>query len=429
MFFFTALRRAFAANPHAVAVTEAENATLAASGVQQPTMQTYFAWRRSLMVFVVFASLLGAALSTYREFAETSGRRDIVETMTKKLPPGLQILLPAATDAAKDMMEEGEEDDETDKPAAATSKAEANSEADEPETVFGKFTDFVQLIALYTLPVAALAVVVLWTRLKLTFQIIVAAFLFSFLLPMVLALCPWSWWGYVEPDYSLQKQPLEYFRQTAEGLLEGATYLVTLLPTVLSLVPGVQRACLRVKMLLPQSVLAGWFLVVASPFYALFLFVIFVAINQFNSHPLFFVGMLVFLLAPLTYPVRADVFTHPLSLNEDDRRIRGVQRIVAGLTAVAGALLVTYLASRDVMGVRLLGLDYKHALLVPLDIVEFFLETISRSMFVTVLGADLFMRMNLAAWKNARDFHGTPEAQAYDDVMGEFERIQLGTTN
>ena len=58
----------------------------------------------------------------------------------------------------------------------------------------------------------------------------------------------------------------------------------------------------------------------------------------------------------------------------------------------------------------------------PLDLVEFLLETISRSMFITVLGADLFMRLNLTAWKSTHAFAGTPEAEDYDRVMAEFER-------
>jgi hypothetical protein len=52
---------------------------------------------------------------------------------------------------------------------------------------------------------------------------------------------------------------------------------------VLSLIPGVQKACLRVKGLLPQSVLPGWFVVVASTLYGLFLLVIFVAVDQVTT--------------------------------------------------------------------------------------------------------------------------------------------------
>ena len=66
----------------------------------------------------------------------------------------------------------------------------------------------------------------------------------------------------------------------AYGIAYGAEYLITLLPTVFSLVPGIQRSCLRVKTLLPQSILPGWFLVAACPFYAMVMLVIFVAANQ-----------------------------------------------------------------------------------------------------------------------------------------------------
>lgn len=307
---------------------------------------------------------------------------------------------------------------------AATSAAatEEEDEAEEPQTAFGQFTDFVQLLSLYALPVAALAAVLVWTRLRLSFGIMVAAFAFAFLTPLVIALCPWSWWGYAEPALSPQAQPLEFVESKLEGMFEAAAYLVTLLPTVLSLVPGVQRACVRVKMLMPQAMLPGWFLVVASPFYALFLLVVFVAVHQVDSHPLFFSGMLLFLLAPLVYAVRADLFTRPISTAEDERRIRSVQRVVGGMTGLAGALLTTYLATREVGGIRLLGFDSKTAVLVPLDVVEFALEVLSRSMFMTALGADLFLRMNLSAWRNTRDFAGSPESARYDCLMGELQR-------
>jgi hypothetical protein len=100
-----------------------------------------------------------------------------------------------------------------------------------------------------------------------------------------------------------------------------------------------------------------------------------------------------------------------------------VQRIVGLLTLVSIGLVAAYLATRSVLGVRLLGTDPQTALLVPLDLVEFLLEVVARSMFVTVLGADLFMRFNLAAWQNTRAFAGTPAEDDYNRVMNEFARI------
>ncbi len=414
MFLVNDIRRAFAVNPHKIPVGRREQATLAARGIDQPTICNYFAWRRSLMVFVVFTTLLSAGLATYRSYTEDEEEVDVVESLGEFFHPALLEEMEYDAESANDEADETEEAEENEVVAAV---------AKEPQTAFGQFTETVELVALYVLPVAAVAVVIFWTRFQLTFGIMVAAFGFAFLTPLLIALCPWSWWGYVEPVYDRQKQPLEYFGSMAEGLLEGAAYLITLLPTVLSLVPGVQRACIRIKMLLPQSMLPGFFLVMASPFYALFLLVVFVAVNQFDTHPLFFCGMLLFLAAPLTYAFRGELFTKPLTSDDDYRRIRGVQRIVGAMTGLAGVLLVMFLATREWSGVRLLGVDPEHSLLVPLDVVEFLLEVISRSMFITVLGADLFMRLNLTAWKNERNFAGKPEADEYNRIMSEFQRL------
>lgn len=411
MFLMNDIRRAFAVNPHKIPVGDRELATLVARGIEQPTICNYFAWRRSLMVFVVFTTLLSAGVATYRSYTEDEEEVDVVESIREHLYP-----------TTLDEME-GEEESAVDESEEAAEEAAVAAEPKVPQTAFATFTDAVELVALYVLPTAAAAVVIFWTRFQLSFGIMVAAFAFAFLAPLLIALCPWSWWGYVEPVYDRQKQPLEYFGSMAEGLLEGAAYLVTLLPTVLSLVPGVQRACIRIKMLLPQSMLPGFFLVMASPFYALFLLVVFVAVNQFDTHPLFFSGMLLFLAAPLTYAFRGELFTRPLTSEEDYRRIRGVQRIVGAMTGLAGILIVTFLATREWSGVRLLGVDPEHSLLVPLDVVEFLLEVISRSMFITVLGADLFMRLNLSAWKNERSFAGKPEAENYNRIMSELERV------
>ena len=74
-------------------------------------------------------------------------------------------------------------------------------------------------------------------------------------------------------------------------------------------------------------------------------------------------------------------------------------------------------------GVHLIGLSEKNSVFRPMDLVGFLLELIGRSMFMTLLGADLFMRMNLAAWKHSQTLEGSPEAANYHRVMGELEHI------
>lgn len=460
--------RAFSSNLRKASATSGERAALEATAIHEPTIQNYLAWRRSLVVLVVVATFLSAALVTYCDLTETTDRPDVFESLSEKFVDGAANALPAeglkdslaevkdalpiedlkeavddavraeevkdAVEKAKDALpavrEMADSDDES---AAGRSAADRGSsdapdsagpkdDDQKPETAFGKFADTVHLVSLYALPVAALAVVFCWTRLQFSFRILLAGFAFSFFVPMILALCPWSWWGHVEPNVSPAKNPNQYYQLMAEGIVEGAEYLITLLPTVLSLVPGLQRACLRVKTLVPESTLPGWFLVAAAPFNTLMLLVIFIAVNQVASDPLFLVGMLLCLAAPVLFLVRSQVFTGPLTSDGDFKRMRRVQSAVGAITMVGGVLLVIFITTRDVFGIHVIGLDPKKALLSPVDLVGYLLEFAGRSLFMTALGADLVMRMNLTNWKNSRAFAGSPAAEGYDRVMGALEQ-------
>lgn len=407
--FIPILLRAFASNPRQVTPTKRENAKLEAAGVQQPVLRSYLAWRRGLLLFTLVATILHTALATWRA-TESDDTPNIVDTISEAIEEAAHEALPLP-------QEKDEEQEES--PAAPTEEPTAK----EPSTKFGEFAEYVDLAAMYALQVAAIIVLLLWSRWRLSFFIMAAAFVFSFVAPLLISFCPWSWWGYEDPVYSLEKEPLEWLVSTAEGLKEGAEYLLMLLPTVLSLVPAVQRACVRVKMLLPQSMLPGWFLVMASPFYALFLLVVFVALVQIDSTPMLIGGFFLFVAAPLIYPFTARFYTRPLATDDDYQRIRNVQRVVGLITAASGVCFLIFLATQTIAGVKLLGTDTAKSLIVPLDLVEFALEVLSRSMFVTALGADLFMRMNLAAWVNARAFAESGQAENYDRVMSELETL------
>lgn len=490
MFLITDLQRAFTSNLRTISTTDREQACLQTAGIDEPTLQRYFAWRRSMALTVVLATLLSAGLATYRTLTETEDQPGIFEAMSREVlersksalipnAPGAKTTVDAAVsavDEAKALADEArtivdeaktaigkeieknervkaaleklkatvedvkaarkdkeDEEDSDDEPAASQSPVKLSAAAtdstaddvsdDKPPNAFERFEDAMHLATLYALPVAALAVVVFWMRFQFTFRILAAAFALSFVVPLLFSFCPWSWWGYPEPKLTPGQQPAKYFQDVVEGILDGVDYLVVLLPIVLAVIPGVQRACLRVKTLLPESMLPGWFMVTASPFYAMFLLVMFVGINQAISAPLFLVGMLLFLIAPMIYVFKAETFTSPLSTEADLARIRRVQAAVGGVTALAGALVVAYFATQDMFGVHLVGLDPKTSLLRPLDLVEFFLEVVSRSMFVTVLGADLFVWMSVTEWKNSKAFAGTTGAADYDRTMQAMQEV------
>jgi len=145
--------------------------------------------------------------------------------------------------------------------------------------------------------------------------------------------------------------------------------------------------------------------------------VVVVAIDQFVSELAILIPLALLAAASLTFAVRANVFTRPLLCDADFRRVRGVQRVVSIFTLLAGVILVTFLCTREIFGVHLVGSFAKSSFFRPMDIVELILETLGRSMFVSALGAEFIIRMSLTAWRQNRAVFASDSAAAYDSGM------------
>jgi hypothetical protein len=290
------------------------------------------------------------------------------------------------------------------------------------QTVFGDLADTVWLLSFYAMPASALLAAVYWARPRTSRSLLLAGWIASFLVPVAIALTPWSWWT-VEPPppATLEDRLARQYELVAAGLGWGYYYVVVLSPAVLALVPGVIRACLRVKMLLPEAVLPGWFLVAAAPFNGLLVLVTFVALAQVAPSPLLLVGMLLWLTAPLVYLARAGAYTRPLSSADELRGVWRVQALAWFLALGSAACLIAYAATWEVFGLRLVGLEPKSSLFRPWHVVRYFLDFSGRALFMTVLGADLLLQATLSAWRHQRAFMATSAAEGYDRLMGKLE--------
>ena len=87
------------------------------------------------------------------------------------------------------------------------------------------------------------------------------------------------------------------------------------------------------------------------------------------------------------------------------------------------ALLVGYAFTAEIFGRALIGTDPQTSAIRPWDpnLLLFPVEYIVRSLFTTVLVADLFMMMNLQLWKHTKEFQASPDAESYDRLMTEIE--------
>ncbi len=424
--------RAFNSKVKDMVITPEEKAGLEAEGISDPIIQRYLLWRKASICMVIVATALSALVSTYSTYMEDEDKPDVLESLSEMVLKKIEAAVPAAkalglssdtidaakaaaapaVDAAKaaaagddEKKDKGDKEDEAEKKGA--------------EPLGNKIDDAVHLVALYLMPIAALVVLSLKNRFRLAFRVMAGAFLVSFFLPMLTDMLPWSLWETPKPP----SNPLEMVKDKAEGLMEAATVLAALLPTVLSLIPGVQKACLRVKGLLPLSSLPGWFVVVASTLYGLFLLVIFVAVDQATTEPAILISLGLLALASLFYGFRAGVVTKPLLTEQDFKRMKGLSLTVALITALAGLILVAFLVSTDVMGIHLVGFDAKKSLMSPIDLVATGLEIIGRSMFVSVVGAELMMRLNLMSWTQNREVAAYESVGTYDGAMEQMQGI------
>ena len=290
------------------------------------------------------------------------------------------------------------------------------------QTWFGDLCDLLWLLSFYAMPAAALLALLLWARPRTSRSILVAGWCASFLVPVAIALTPWGWWTAESPPASASARLVRQSERVVEGLVWGNYYVLVLSPAVLALVPGLLRACVRVKLLLPESTLAGWFLVAAAPFNGLLVLVTVVALAQVAPSPLLVAGMLLWLAAPFAYLARARTFVRPLRAPEDLRGLARVQAVAWVLIAASSVCLIAYLATWQVWGRRLVGLDPETSLLRPWEVVRYFLDFLGRSLYVTVLGADLLLRATVSAWRHEREFRQTEGMKEYDQLM---EKLDL----
>lgn len=384
------LQRAFAWDLQLVGATEREQSKLQAAGINQETLHRYAVWRRSVLLIVIVPTLLAAILATL------SAADDLATPDTSTDPRRLSLA--------------------------------------------GKALILAGTLVIWVLPVSAFLAVRSWASLRASHRALIAGWTFSFIPPFLIALVPMSWW-YVLPGAPEQR---EQFKQKLAVLdiLDGLYVTFTLLPTALAVLPGVVRACLRVKTLMPASLLPGWFLMVAPPFYLLLAIVALVALNHVAGSPLLILGVLFAIGAPMVYVWRADLFVRPLQTS-DCAAIDRAQRVASVVFLLGVVLLLAYLFTKEIFGLRLVGLDAETSLvwmwqnrdlvslkpgealseahsfywLGDISLSQVFIQYFGRSLFMTTVFADLLVRVSLSIWGQEKQFAGTPAASAYDEVM------------
>jgi hypothetical protein len=365
------LRRAFSWNLRALPVEPDEEARLVANGVDELDARRYLVWRRSVLLVVAIPTLISALLAG-------------LGAVTTEHQPSLSGI--------------------------------------------GVLLEIVRVAILFVLPLTAWLAARAWDNHRRSRTILTRGWLIAFATPLLLALIPYGW----RIDMTGSTAEQASLANLAYGAIGAVAVYVTLMPAVLSLLPGVLRGCLRIKALIPESVLPGLFLVAATPLYVLLFLVIFTTLNQLIGDIFLILGIMAVLGAPMLYLFNARTFIRPLRTEEEIARVGSIQKAVLTVIGIGLGLIVVYAFTHTIplpsqMGgfrqVALLGFDSTSSLLQiwKPDVIQFPIEFVVRSLFTTVLVADLFMLMNLQLWRHTKEFQASPEAASYDRLMSEIE--------
>jgi hypothetical protein len=279
----------------------------------------------------------------------------------------------------------------------------------------------------FVLPVTTFMAARVWDDQRKSRRILLIGWLITLAGPLLLALLPFTWMINTAGVNASQIAQLN----SSLALLGAMQAYVTLMPVVLSLIPGVLRGCLRIKALLPQAILPGLFLVAATPLYVLLFMVIFTTVNQVIGNFVLVLGVLALAGSAVVYLFYTGTFMRPLRSEEEFAKIGTAQLNSTIVMTIGIVLLLLWALTVEIAvpgpdGVRMKGLvgtSELTSIMRPWDpqLLQFPLEYIGRSLFTTVVVADLFMLMNVAMWRNSKVIEGTPEGQNYDRIMANIE--------
>jgi hypothetical protein len=113
-----------------------------------------------------------------------------------------------------------------------------------------------------------------------------------------------------------------------------------LAPKVISLMPGLIRASLVIKMLFPGASAPGWLIVLSAPLYAMIAYAILIIPYQFTGNEWFIVGILLIVAAQAVFARSGFQLARPLTQEETLRHVKRVRLFYSIVMLLAFACII-----------------------------------------------------------------------------------------
>jgi hypothetical protein len=237
--------------------------------------------------------------------------------------------------------------------------------------------------------------IVNWENMKKSMYAVRIGWLISFIMPLLPALFPMQMIFKARLVDQLDDATIYMFK-----LSFALSYALTLLPVTVTFPGGAVRASIRIRWLLPDSFIAGWILVMCAPFYSIVVCIALVVVMQIVGNGVLFVGILLIVLAPCIYVVRANHFTSDWSKEEKLNQVRATQKVIAVVSLCGYALFLLWAFTADENGMKPIGsktseFDTTTYLLSYSQGFRMILEVFARTIVTTILFSDAILRVTL----------------------------------
>lgn len=266
----------------------------------------------------------------------------------------------------------------------------------------GKLLQLIQRINNIFLFVGIVYAIIEWSNITKSIMVIRIGWFISFILQLIPS--------FFSSDMIIKDNVLDILGDygiSSYGTNIALSYIITLLPYIITFPNGAIQASLRIRWLLPTSSLASWILIITIPFYLILTITALVVIMQMIGNVCLFLGMILIVLAPLVYLFKRDILFEMWTTTDNTKELLIIKlhRIVIICTVIGYILLLIWSFTAKVNGIRPFGKaknndDYIIYLFNYTQAFCIIFNLLGRYIITTILFCDTILYMTLINWKN-----------------------------
>lgn len=385
--------------------TDEERRALEASPepINNPMVQDYVAWRRSLLWVAAAFILLyaGLTISSFQLFEDAAAASSgVTYDDFRAEQEGLPQM--AWSDPGEIM---------------GRSEWESRRREQARQNFGEENTDLVNgiLVVLVAAVVLAAALTLMaarqWKSVRSSRRWSRAAWLVMFGVPFLVSFLPIT----AMMDFSHISENVQ--EQEQARMMLGASFalgvFMTIAPKAIALFPGIIRSCISLKTLVPESAVPGWIAALTAPVYAVFLLTLVSVMNQMQGDMMLVAGVLCFMAGPLIYVWKAEEVVRPHTPEETTTLLHGARQKASAFTLAGIALTGMFV-------VELPNMTWQDAL-------SFMAGIVGNVLLMTVVAADLIVALLYHGYRQSREFAGSELEARLDEKYRALSEVGFTT--